>query len=98
MARARTEACRRSAYGALVAPAAAPALRGPGRALRRDLLLGLLLHDAGVGREWPTRPRAQHARELREPDRSLRPYSKRQPDLLSQPLATAVLLIHGRAG
>ena len=52
------------------------------RKLRRDLLLGFLLHHAGVGRERPARSRAQYGRELREPHRPLRPYTKWQPKLM----------------
>ncbi len=38
----------------------------------------------------------EHGRELREPDRALRPYSQRQPDLFPEPFTAAVLCIHGR--
>ena len=55
--RARAQA-RRSA-SVLVALAAAGALHRAGRPLQRDLLLGLVLHDARPGGERPARPDAR---------------------------------------
>src|SRR5690606_31331564 len=89
-AQSRTAAAR-------LAAAVAASLRGPGRALPRGLLLGFLLHHAGPGRKRPARAGAADAGQLRPPGRHLGPYPQRQPQLLSQPLAAAVLLAHGDA-
>src|SRR6266516_1287013 len=82
---------------ALVADPAAAAVRRSGRALPRDLLLGLVLHDAGAHRERSDRPRAQHSRQLRLPGRDGRAHPQRQPDVLSEPQPAPVLRRHGRA-
>src|SRR5690606_1317110 len=79
------------------AVAAATALRGPGRALRRAVLLGLLLHDAGPRRERAPRPAARDGRQLRLADRLLRPRAERQSQLLPEPLAAAGVRADGGA-
>src|SRR5690606_21402238 len=79
-------------------PAAiAASLRGPGWPLPRGLLLGFVLHHARPGGERTARAGAADARQLRPPDRRLGPCPQRQPQLLPQPLAAAVLLAHGDA-
>src|SRR5437867_1460141 len=70
---------------ALVADPAAAGVRHPGRPLPRDLLLGLVLHDAGTDRERSDRPRAQHARQLCLPGRGDRARPEREPDVLPEP-------------
>ncbi len=80
----------------VVAAAARPPLCRPGRPLSRDLLLGQLFRHARPPQRRPPRPRPRHARQFRLADRPLRPYPQRQPQLLPQPVAAAVLLADGR--
>ena len=96
LAGARAPARARSSLR--LAAAAALSLCRAGRALHRDLLLGLLFHHAGPGAERAARPRPRHGAQLRQPDRPLRPRAERQPHLLSQPLAAALLRRDGRPG
>src|SRR5690606_30383362 len=62
------------------------------------LLLGLVFHHARPGRKRAARAGGADAGQLRPPDRPLGPYPQRQPQLLPEPFAAAVLLAHGRAG
>ena len=104
--RARAHRCAVEGAGAqargsasvLVAPGAAASLRGAGWALQRDLLLGLVLHDARAGGKRPARPDGLDARQLRVAHRPVRPRAERQSQLLPQPLAAAVLRGDGGAG
>ena len=69
----------------------------PGRPLPRGLLLGLVLHDARARGERAPRLVADMVEELRLADRPVRPHPQRQPQLLPQPLAAAVLRLMVRA-
>ena len=82
---------------AFVVDPVAAGVRRPGRPVPRDLLLGLLLHDARADRERADRSRAQHARQLRAPGRDGRAHSQRQPRVLSQPQPAAVFRRDGGA-
>src|SRR5690606_24167962 len=93
----RAHAASPAAPAVFVAVAAATALRGPGRALRGAVLLGLLLHDAGPRRERAPRPAARDGRQLRLADRLLRPRAERQSQLLPEPLAAAGVRADGGA-
>src|ERR1700751_1785727 len=93
---ATAHAHERQSATLVIAPAAAGALRRSGRAVSRDLLLGLVLHDARTDREWPGGPGEVHGGRFCLPHQPLRPRSKRHAHLLSEPLAAAILLPHGR--
>ena len=92
---ARTQA--RGSAAVFVATGAAASLRGAGRALQRDLLLGLVLHDARAGGKRPARPDDLDARQLRVAHRPVRSRAERQSQLLPEPLAAAVLCRDGGA-
>ena len=60
-----------------LAAAAAGTLRGPGRPVPRTVLLGFVLHDAGVGGKRPARFGRAHGARLCLPDRHVRPRAER---------------------
>src|SRR6185312_4247659 len=67
-------------------------LRGAGRLLQRDVRLGQLLHRAGPARRPPRGAGARHGGQRAVRGAALRRRAQRQPQLLPQPLATAVSL------
>ena len=79
-----------------IASPAAPSVRGARRPVPRGVLLGLVLHHAGLDRERSGGSHAQHARQLRPPGRHRRSHPERQSDLLPRTQPTAVLRRDGR--
>ena len=77
--------------------AAARILRRTRRSLSRIVLLGFLLHDAGIGAEWARRIGRAYGARLCLPDRLVWSRAERHPQLLSEPVAAALLLRDGRA-
>ena len=80
-----------------LADPAAEAVCRARRPLPRRLLLGHLFHDARAAGVGPRGSRRQHARQLRPSDRHDRAHPERQPHVLREPLAAAVLRVHGHA-
>ncbi len=74
----------------------AAAVRGSGRPLPRNVLLGFLLHHAGTRRKRAPGAAGEHGSGLRLFDRYLWTCPEWRTHLLSQPFATALLLCNGR--
>ena len=80
-----------------VTVAVAETLCGPRREIPRNVLLGFVFHDVGIGTERPPRSGAGYGGQLRLLDRHFRSRPERHAKLLSQPLATPVFFRDGGA-
>ena len=68
----------------------------PGGRFREGYYWDTYFTMLGLAGSGPRRSRRRHARQLRVSDRHDRPHSERQSHVLREPVAAAVLLLHGR--